>query len=94
MPDEVSAAAIKTHLSEYLRRVERGESVVITRYGKPVAALVRADELAALARLRSAGPEAGLAGLVGRWEDADELVREISEIREQGDATRPLPELD
>jgi prevent-host-death family protein len=94
MPREVAAAVIKKHLSEYLRLVEHGESVVITRYGKPVAALVRAEELAELARLRSAGPKAGLAGLVGRWEDADELVQRVMEIHEQGEATRPLPELE
>lgn len=31
---------VKDHLSEYLRRVRRGERVVITDRGRPVAALV------------------------------------------------------
>ena len=34
---EVSVAEAKAHLSELLDRVERGEEVVITRRGKPVA---------------------------------------------------------
>ena len=34
------ATEAKTHLSELLRLVERGETVAITRHGKPVAHLV------------------------------------------------------
>ena len=34
---EVSVAEDKAHLSELLDRVERGEEVVITRRGRPVA---------------------------------------------------------
>lgn len=71
----VSLAEAKAKLSECVRDAERGESVVITRHGKPVAALVRADELTRLERLRAAGPEAGLAGLSGGWEGSDELAR-------------------
>jgi prevent-host-death family protein len=37
---DVSVADAKNHLSELLRSVEEGESVVITRNGKPVAQLV------------------------------------------------------
>jgi prevent-host-death family protein len=35
----VSVAAAKAHLSELLTRIERGEEIVITRRGKPVARL-------------------------------------------------------
>jgi prevent-host-death family protein len=35
-----SAYEAKTHLSELLRRVEKGESITITRHGVPVARLV------------------------------------------------------
>lgn len=38
---------MKDHLSEYLRRVRRGERVVITDRGRPVAALVGLEEEAA-----------------------------------------------
>lgn len=36
---EVSVREFKSHLSEYLRRVQAGEDVVITSHGKPVARL-------------------------------------------------------
>jgi prevent-host-death family protein len=53
----VGAYDAKTRLSELLDRVERGEQIVITRHGKPVARLVpegghdRAAARAAVARL-------------------------------------------
>lgn len=36
----IGAYEAKTHLSELLDRVERGERLTITRHGKPVALLV------------------------------------------------------
>jgi prevent-host-death family protein len=38
--ESVGAFEAETHLMELLDRVERGESVTITRHGKPVAQLV------------------------------------------------------
>jgi len=40
---EVSIHEAKTQLSRLIARVERGEEVVISRAGEPVAKLVRAD---------------------------------------------------
>ena len=40
--EQVSAFDAKTHLSQWLRRVERGTAVTITRHGKPVAQLIPA----------------------------------------------------
>jgi prevent-host-death family protein len=37
---EVGAFEAKTHLSHLLDQVERGETVTITRHGKPVARLI------------------------------------------------------
>jgi prevent-host-death family protein len=37
---DVSVYAAKTNLSRLIEQVERGEEVVITRHGKPVAKLV------------------------------------------------------
>lgn len=37
---EAGVRELKDHLSEYLRRVRRGERVVVTDRGRPVAALV------------------------------------------------------
>ena len=44
----VGAYDAKTRLSELLNRVEKGEQIVITRHGRPVARLVpeRSDDLA------------------------------------------------
>lgn len=74
MARNISLAEAKAKLSECIREAERGEPVVITRYGKPVAALVGAEELERLDRLRAAGPGAGLAGLAGGWEGSEELA--------------------
>ena len=41
---EIGAFEAKTNLSELLDRVERGEEVVITRRGRPVARLVPAAD--------------------------------------------------
>jgi len=37
---EVQASAAKTHLPQLLDEVERGETIIITRHGRPVARLV------------------------------------------------------
>ena len=37
---EIAASEAKTHLSQLLDDVERGETLVITRYGRPIARLV------------------------------------------------------
>jgi prevent-host-death family protein len=70
----LSVAEIKATLSERIRDVESGEPILVTRHGKPVAALVRPEDLETLERLRSAGPQAGLASVAGGWEGSEELV--------------------
>lgn len=79
MMKRVSAAEAKARFAECLRSAEDGDEVVITRYGKAVAALVPAEELERLRRLRAAGPQAGLAGLVGKFEDMDDFVNDVQE---------------
>lgn len=55
---EVQASAAKTHLPQLLDEVERGETIVITRHGRPIARLVpeaarhREEVQAAIAELR------------------------------------------
>jgi prevent-host-death family protein len=39
---EVSTRELKTHLARYLRDVERGEPLTVTRRGKPVAVITPA----------------------------------------------------
>lgn len=71
----IAIADIKATLSEQIREVEKGEPILITRHGKAVAALVPAEDLEVLERLRAAGPEGGLASVAGGWEDSQNLVR-------------------
>jgi prevent-host-death family protein len=42
--DIVGAFEAKTHLAALLERVEHGETITITRHGKPVAKLVPIDQ--------------------------------------------------
>jgi prevent-host-death family protein len=68
--DTVGSYEAKTHLPELLRRVESGESITITKHGKPVARLVppgsaplhpdAATTIAAMLRFRQErGPSLG-----------------------------------
>ena len=41
--ETVGTFEAKTHLSDLLDRVQRGEEITITRHGKPIARLVPAD---------------------------------------------------
>ncbi len=74
MDKNISVAEAKATFSECIRQVEAGSAVLITRHGKPVAALVRPDDLEHLERLRKAGPESGLASIAGGWENSEELA--------------------
>lgn len=90
------AAEAKSRFAEALRRAEGGDVVVITRYGKPVAAMISADDLASIERLRAASPSDGLAGLVGRWADGDELADALDRVVAERTLSpqRPIPKLD
>jgi prevent-host-death family protein len=64
---EVGAFEAKNKLSALLDRAEKGEEIVITRHGRPVAKLVPADggvdrsqAQAALQRMRDRAVQAGL----------------------------------
>ena len=94
MHKTIGAAEAKTRFAEYLSAAESGQPVVITRYGKPVAALVAAEDLVQLERLRAGGPDAGLAGLVGGWHDAHELAESLDEVVLGRGTGRPVPDLD
>ena len=92
MDKSVSVAKAKAALSECIRQVEAGSSVLITRHGRPVAALVRPSELEHLERLRKAGPESGLASIAGGWPESGELVRNLEESPRRG--RRHVPDMD
>jgi prevent-host-death family protein len=76
-----SVAELKATLSERLREVKRGQTVMITRNGKPIAALLPAAAVERLERVRAAGPEGGLASVAGGWQGSDELVQNLATLR-------------
>ncbi len=80
MRKTLTAAEAKTHFAESLRLAEAGDVVEITRYGKLVAAIVGAQALEQLERLLASRPQEGLASLVGRWDDGDELADEVDRV--------------
>ena len=84
MNKQISLAEAKATLSECIRQVESGKAVLITRHGRPVAALVGAKDLENFERLKKAGPEGGLASLAGGWEDSEEFVRFLDESSRVG----------
>lgn len=88
----LSVAEVKATLAEQIRSVEQGEPVLITRHGKTVAALVPAEDVEALLRLRAQGPEGGLASIAGGWEDSEDLVAILEGSERIG--SRSSPSLD
>jgi len=84
MNRSVPLAEAKATLSDCIREVEGGKPVLITRHGKPVAALVHPRDLDNLERLKKAGPEGGLASVAGGWEGSDELARFLDESTRVG----------
>lgn len=74
----ISASAARQTLPAQLDRVEQGEEVAITRYGRVVAVLVRPDAL----RARRA-PQA--------WAHADEIEARLQRARSE---PLPEPEID
>jgi prevent-host-death family protein len=69
---DIGAFEAKTHLSRLLDRVERGESLTITRHGKPVARLIpvsgssREERRRAVAELKQLRARQRLDGLTAR----------------------------
>lgn len=94
MARTLSAAEAKAHLAEALRAVESGETVTITRYGRPVAVLVPSEWADQLERLRAAGPGSGLGGLIGRYSDGDELADALDQVAASRTPGRDLPGLE
>ncbi len=80
----LSVAEAKASLSEAIREVEGGKTVIITRHGKPVAALVKPDHIDQFERLRSAGPQEGLASIAGGWSGSEQLVQNIATAARRG----------
>lgn len=82
MTSVLGVGEAKKRLSELMSRVVySGERFVIQRRGKPMAALVSADDVARLEE-EPAAPK-GLLAAVGAWADFDELDQVVEEIYQQ-----------
>jgi len=90
MSRNLSIVEAKTHLSDCIREVEQGESVLITRHGKAVAALVPAEILEHVERLKKAGPRGGLASLAGGWKGSEDLIRAIARAKRTKPRRHPV----
>jgi len=75
MTKRVTVAEIEADVADYLRAAEEGDTVLVTRDGHAVVALIPAPEPG------KAAAGKGLAGLAGGWEGSDELAERIAEIR-------------
>jgi len=92
MSRHLSIVEAKTHLSDCIREVEQGGSVLITRHGKAVAALVPAEILEHVERLKKAGPGGGLASLAGGWKGSGNLVRILARSKRTKPRQHPVLE--
>jgi len=89
-----SIADAKAHFADAIASAEAGEPVLITRHGKPVAAIIPAAALALLERAQEDSPEAGLAGIAGRWSDLDDWLGHLDRIATDRPSARPIPPLE
>ncbi|PKB81810.1 MAG: hypothetical protein BZY88_05790 [SAR202 cluster bacterium Io17-Chloro-G9] len=86
----MSVADAKKHLSELMSRVAYNhERFLILRRGKPMAALVSAEDLARLEQ-DPAAPK-GLLAAVGAWADFDDLDQVIEDIYRHREKAQDRP---
>ncbi len=78
---KVQATEAKTHLAQLLSAVERGETIAITRHGKPIAHLIPAQ-----ARERAAREEAveRFRSRRAGWERIEMSIEDILSARHEG----------
>jgi prevent-host-death family protein len=88
-----SVADAKSHFTDCIASAEAGEPVVVTRHGKPVAAIVRVEDLERLSRLGDDSPQSGLAGILDQWDD-EEFAEVLNDIVAQRAVPGPVPHLE
>jgi len=78
MTNKVSIAEVKNRFSEYISKVAyTHQQLIITKRNKPIAALI---DLNTLKKAKSSGEKKGLASIIGKWRDSEELVKNIDRI--------------
>src|SRR5688500_6258019 len=90
MATRISVGNARAQLSALMTKVAHGgETYVIERRGKPLAALVNVDDLQQIERQRATGGRPlGALALVGAWRglmDADEIDEMVADIYAQRD---------
>ena len=78
---EIQATEAKTHLAQLLSAVERGETIAITRHGKPVAHLVPAENQDRAARKTAVKR---FKAWRATWKGIDMSIEEILAARHEG----------
>lgn len=89
MGKTLSVVEAKAHFSECLETAVKEGHVLITRYGKPIAAIVDIEDLVQLQRLRAAREGGGLADLASGWENADEFAQVLDKIVQSRHCSTP-----
>jgi len=93
MVKTLPVAEAKAHLARHIRDAERGGRVVITRHGRPAAALVSIRDLESVERQATGRPGGGLASLVGSVDGAGDFAARLDRIRRGRRPGRRLPDL-
>lgn len=76
---EVSVAEMKTRLSDFIAKVAHGrKSFVITRRGRPVAALVNIEDFQSIEQIKE---KRGLSAAIGKWSGFEEMETDIAGAR-------------
>ncbi len=87
----VSIVEVKSHLSEIVAKsAYNKERYIITKRNKPVAALVSIEDLTILEQHQE---KAGLAEIVGKWKNFNEVaeaLNDLSRLREAGGTGRDV----
>lgn len=92
MTEVLGVAETKRRFAELIDRVLDGERVIVTRRGRPVAALVPPSDAA----VREPATHIGLAACAGAmadWRELDETMAEVVASRASA-GQRPAPEFD
>ena len=77
---EVNLAKVKSSLSEFASRAAySGEHIIITKRGRPFAAIISIEDLELLEKLQAGSPEEGLLGAVGMAPELEEVAEKAME---------------
>lgn len=77
---QVNLAKAKNCLSEFVSRAAyAGEHIIITKRGKPFAAIISIEDLELLRKVQAGSPEEGLFGAVGMAPELEEVAEKAME---------------